>query len=67
MAYGIVIFSNNYSGQTASIMYYPTSGGTINLGNQVLPYFYETQYYNGTYNLTFINSGDTVCSLSVGP
>jgi hypothetical protein len=65
MANGIVIYSVNYSGQTASITYFPSSGGTINLGNQVLPYFYETEYYAGTYNLTFINAGGKVCEVFV--
>lgn len=65
MTNGIVIYSVNYSGQTASITYFPSSGGTINLGNQVLPYFYETEYYAGTYNLTFINAGGKVCELFV--
>ena len=65
MANGIVIYSVNYSGQTASITYFPSSGGTINLGNQVLPYFYETEYYAGTYNLVFTNAGGKVCELFV--
>jgi hypothetical protein len=65
MAYGIVIYSVNYSGQTAAITYYPSSGGTINLGNQVLPYFYETQYYAGTYDLTFINAGGKFCEIFI--
>jgi hypothetical protein len=65
MASGIVIYSVNYSGQTASITYFPSSGGTINLGSQVLPYFYETEYYAGTYNLVFTNAGGKVCELFV--
>ena len=65
MANGIVIYSVNYSGQTASITYFPSSGGTINLGSQVLPYFYETEYYAGTYNLVFTNAGGKVCELFV--
>jgi len=64
MASGIVIYSVNYSGQTANITYYPSSGGTINLGSQVLPYYYETEYYAGTYDLAFPSAGGKICQFS---
>jgi hypothetical protein len=51
MAYcGITISSDNLSGQSVNIIFQPCSGGTINLGNQTLPYIYTTNYWYGTYN-----------------
>jgi hypothetical protein len=51
MAYcGITISSDNLSGQTVHITFEPCSGGTIDLGNQTLPYIYTTNYWYGTYN-----------------
>jgi len=58
------IVSNNYNGQSAVITYYPDTGGTINLGTQVLPYDYVTTYYYGTYSLFFPSFGST-CTLYV--
>jgi hypothetical protein len=47
---GISIFSNNLSGLTANVTFYPCSGGTINLGQQTFPFSYETDYWYGTYD-----------------
>ena len=62
--YTLEILTTNYSGQTAVITYNPCSGGTINLGSQVLPYNYVSDYIYGDYDL-FFPSYNTNCSLSV--
>jgi hypothetical protein len=53
MATVIQILTTNYSGETAHITFTPCSGGTIDLGNQVLPYNYESENYQGSYSLYF--------------
>ena len=58
------IVSTNYTGQSAVITYYPDTGGTINLGTQVLPYDYVASYFYGTYSLFFPAFGST-CTLYV--
>jgi hypothetical protein len=50
MALGIEILSNNLSGQTTLVTYYPQSGGTIDLGIQVFPFTYLSSYYYGVYD-----------------
>ena len=60
----IKIVSTNYSGQSAVITYYPDTGGTINLGTQVLPYDYVASYFYGTYSLFFPAFGST-CTLFI--
>ena len=47
---GISIFSNNLSGLTANVTFYPCSGGTIDLGQQTFPFSYETDYWYGSYD-----------------
>ena len=49
----VKIGSNNYSGQTAVITFLPDTGGTVNVGSQVIPYDYSTDYFYGTYELDF--------------
>ena len=58
------IVSTNYTGQSAVITYYPDTGGTINLGTQILPYDYVASYFYGTYSLFFPAFGST-CTLYV--
>ena len=58
------IVSTNYNGQSAVITFYPDTGGTINLGTQVLPYDYVAPYFYGTYSLFFPTFGST-CTLYV--
>ena len=53
MSFGILISSSNFSGQTADITFYPDTGGTINIGSQVLPYTFVTDYYYGSYEIYF--------------
>ena len=50
----IQITTDNYDGQTAVITFTPDNGGpVVNLGSQVLPYDYNSDYYYGTYSLYF--------------
>ena len=50
MAIGIRILSDNLSGQTTNVTYFPDTGGTINLGSQVFPFNYISSYYYGNYD-----------------
>jgi hypothetical protein len=63
MSIGIIISSTNYSGQTGDITFYPSTGGTLNLGLQTLPYTYSSDYPYGTYDVYFSSYGNT-CSIS---
>lgn len=45
-----MILSDNLSGQTTDVTYFPETGGTINLGTQVFPFSYIADYYYGTYD-----------------
>lgn len=47
---GVSIFSDNLSGQTANVTFFPCTGGTISLGNQTFPFTYITDYWYGTYD-----------------
>jgi hypothetical protein len=49
----VEILTTNFSGETAQITFTPCSGGTINLGSQVLPYDYVSDNYEGSYSLYF--------------
>jgi hypothetical protein len=66
MSSSIVISSINYMGQTADITFYPTTGGTVNLGQHVLPYTYISDYFFGSYNLYFSNYNKT-CTVVLSP
>lgn len=59
MGYGVVISSENYIGQIANITYYPTTGGTISLGANVIPHTFDLEYFYGTYELYFAEFGTT--------
>jgi hypothetical protein len=50
MAIGVRILSVNLSGLTTNVTFLPQSGGTIDLGTQVFPFDYISDYYYGTYN-----------------
>jgi hypothetical protein len=63
--YTLEILTTNYSGQTADIIFSPCTGGTINLGSQVLPYNYVSEYIYGDYELTFSAYGGSQCFLSI--
>ena len=60
----VEILTTNYSGQTADITFSPCSGGTINLGSQILPYNYVTDYYYGDYSLYF-SAYNSTCTFSI--
>lgn len=60
----VKIGSNNYSGQTAVITFLPDTGGTVNVGSQVIPYNYSTDYFYGTYELDFTDFNYT-CSFQI--
>ena len=47
---GVSIFSDNLNGLTANVTFYPCSGGTIDLGTQVFPFTYVTDYWYGSYD-----------------
>ncbi len=64
MTLGIRILSNNLSGLTTNVVYYPQSGGTIDLGTQVFPFEYITDYFYGIYNC-YVPLYDYNYSLSV--
>jgi len=49
MAIGVRILSDNLSGLSTNVVYYPQSGGTIDLGTQVFPFSYISNYYYGLY------------------
>jgi len=51
MKYVFTISTNNYSGYTGDVTYYPSTGGTINIGLVTLPYNYSTDYCYGTYDI----------------
>ena len=64
---GILISSNNLSGLTANVLYFPESGGTIDLGTQVMPFIYYTDYYYGTYSCYVPTYNYTYDLVIVGP
>jgi hypothetical protein len=64
MATTVQILTTNYSGQTATITFSPCSGGTINLGSQVVPYNYISDNYLGDYSLYFADFSQT-CTFSI--
>lgn len=64
MASTVVISTNNYSGETAQITFYPETGGTINVGTHIIPYNYITNYFYGNYELYF-SAYNYSCSFSI--
>jgi hypothetical protein len=67
MAIGIRILSNNLSGLTTNVTFLPQSGGTINLGTQVFPFNYISEYFYGTYNCYVPTYGYTYSLDVLGP
>jgi hypothetical protein len=65
MATQIQISSSNYTGQIADITFYPCySGAPISLGQQVIPYTYTNDNYQGNYNLYF-SAYNSTCQLNI--
>ena len=67
MALGIRILSENLSGQTVNVTYLPSSGGTIDLGTQVIPFNYLNPYYFGEYEVYSPTYGYTYTLEVPGP
>lgn len=51
MAIGVRILSNNLSGETVGVTFSPFTGGTIDLGEQTIPFNNLTSYPYGTYEV----------------
>ena len=49
----IKINAGGFDGETGIITFFPCSGGTINLGTHIMPYFYDTDYFIGVYSVYF--------------
>jgi len=48
---GVYISSVSLSGLTTEVTFFPQTGGTaVNLGNQIFPFSYVSDYYYGIYN-----------------
>jgi hypothetical protein len=67
MAIGIRILSDNLSGQTTNVTYFPDTGGTIDLGTQVFPFNYISSYYYGNYDCYVPTYGYTYTINVPGP
>jgi len=52
MIQGIRLTSTNLSGSTADVTFYPTTGGTQDLGTQTIPFNNISDYPYGTYDLS---------------
>lgn len=66
MSYKFTISTDNYSGYSGNITYYPSTGGTIDLGSVMLPYIYYTEYYYGQYIID-MDEFDKTCILNYLP
>ena len=55
MIQGIRITSTNLSGLTANVTFLPTTGGTVNLGTQTIPFNNISDYPYGTYDLDVVD------------
>ena len=53
MAIGVRILSDNLSGKTADVVFFPLSGGTVSIGSKTVPFNYINSYPYGTYELYF--------------
>lgn len=61
----VQITSGNFDGQSALVTFYPCSGGTpIVIGNVIIPYNYESDYFLGTYTLYFAEYNET-CDFNI--
>ena len=58
------ILTTNYNGLLANITFFPCSGGSILIGDVVLPYNYQTEDYYGNYSI-YIYNYDKTCSLNI--
>jgi hypothetical protein len=60
----ITLKSQIFSGDVANITFYPLSGGSIDLGSHIIPYTFDVDNYEGTYDLYFIGQGQN-CQLII--
>jgi hypothetical protein len=67
----VQLYSNNFNGLCGDLIFYPLSGGVINVGTVCLPYTYNAYDICGTYVITFTGTGQsceiTVCDLTPTP
>jgi hypothetical protein len=67
----INLYDNNHTGLSADITFSANTGGTYSLGNQVVPYEFDSDtlpggYYFGTYSLFYSQWGQT-CTIQILP
>jgi hypothetical protein len=55
MIQGIRLTSSNLSGKTADVTFLPSTGGTIDLGTQTIPFNNISDYPYGTYELSVLD------------
>lgn len=60
----IIISSNNFNGLCGNLVFYPSAGGTVNIGLVCLPYTFSTNDICGDYIITFTGTNQT-CEISV--
>jgi len=58
------ITTSNYNGQLANITFFPCSGGSINIGQVTLPYYYDNDYYYGVFQI-YIPKYDITCDIVI--
>lgn len=49
----IRINSVNFSGQNVTVTYFPSTGGTLNLGSGTIPFDYTSNFVYGSYDVFF--------------
>jgi hypothetical protein len=67
MSQYIQISDVNLSGQTAEVTFFPDTGGTFNLGYQILPCILELDYVYGEYKLYFPELLKTCSTFLINP
>jgi hypothetical protein len=60
----IEISSVNFNGQYVDVTFFPCSGGSINLGTQLVPFQYTSDSYEGTYDI-YISGYSKTCQLII--
>ena len=64
MSFSITLNTNNYSGQTGVITFYPTNGGVVNVGTHILLYTFITDDPYGTIEIFFPDFNKT-CTIGI--
>jgi hypothetical protein len=60
----IEISSVNFNGEIVDVTFFPCSGGSINLGTQVVPFQYTNDNYEGVYDI-YISAYTKTCQLNI--